>query len=140
MGGIARVQHTRVWSCLMTVGTIPECMKACRKVASPRRRLSRFCSTSTSCSVPLSRKWRKNCDAVVLLKKDRSKEPASLNSACSSSSFLQAIVAATAAHISTVQTPGCGLWTCKNVCSPELAAAKLYFRKAYQSSRRCCLR
>ena len=85
-------------------------MKACRKVASPSRRLSRFCSTSTSCSVPLSRKWRKNCEAVVLLKKDRSNEPASLNSACSSSSFLQAIVAATAKHMPLLRHPSviCG--------------------------------
>ena len=53
-------------------GKGPERRYAVRKVSSPSNRRKRFWSTSMSCKVPFSRKCRKNCEAVELLKKDKS--------------------------------------------------------------------
>lgn len=75
---------------------VPDSMKASKKVRSPSSLRRRFCSTSMSCRVPFSRKWRTNWLAVLLLKKDKSNSLMCLKRSRNMSSFLVATIAATA--------------------------------------------
>jgi len=90
---VYRISSSDMTACL------PDKLNASRKVRSPSSLRKRFCKTSMSCRVPLSKKCRRNWLAVLLLKKDRSNSLMCLKRSLSISSFLVATIAATAASL-----------------------------------------
>ena len=95
--------HHLVMVCCSSSSVVTACspdkLNASRKVRSPSSLRKRFCKTSMSCRVPLSKKCRRNWLAVLLLKKDRSNSLMCLKRSLSISSFLVATIAATAVSL-----------------------------------------